>query len=99
MVYFAIRYHKAYKNAWIIIPIKLAFNMILLQSFILSVIAIARIPVSSYMPTLVIMMWILQLISETLNKRKKNKSIQINKILINQNTYNHFIGVFKLSKH
>ncbi len=71
MVYFAIRYHKAYKNAWIIIPIKLAFNMILLQSFILSVIAIARIPVSSYMPTLVIMIWILQLISETLNNEKR----------------------------
>lgn len=70
MIYFAIRYHNVYKNAWIIIPIKLAFNMILLQSFILSVIAIARIPISSYIPTLVIIIWILQLISETLKNEK-----------------------------
>lgn len=71
MVYFAIRYHKLYKNAWIIAPIKLAFEMILMQCFILSVIAIARIPVSTYIPTLLMTIWILQLTIETLQNERQ----------------------------
>lgn len=70
MIYFATKYHKAYKNAWILAPIKLAFEMIITQGFILSVIVIARIPVSSYIPTLVIIIWILQAMSETLKNEK-----------------------------
>lgn len=70
MIYFAIRYHNSYKNAWIIAPIKLAFEMVITQCFILSVIAIARIPVSTYIPTLVTIIWILQVMSETLKNEK-----------------------------
>lgn len=77
MLYFAIKYHNAYKNAWIIAPIKLAFEIILTQCFILSVIAISRIPVSTYIPTLVTVVWMLQLLTETLRNEKlviKSKS-------------------------
>ena len=70
MAYFAIKYHKLYKNAWILVPVKLAFEMILTQSFILAVIVIARIPVSTYIPTLVTVVWILQLIIETLKNER-----------------------------
>lgn len=76
MIYFAIRYHKAYKNAWIIAPIKLAFEIILTQCFILSVIAIARIPVSTYIPTLLIIIWVSQLMTETFKNEKILKTVK-----------------------
>lgn len=71
MVYFAIRYHKLYKKAWILVPLKLAFELILNQCFILSVIALARIPVSIYLPALLIFIWLLEIVSETVKNEKQ----------------------------
>ena len=57
-VYYALRYRKLYKNAWIIRPVKLAARLILVLGFILAVIVIARIPVGAYLGTLLIMAYI-----------------------------------------
>ena len=54
-LYYAIRFRKLYKNAWIIRPLKLEFKLILVLGFILAVLVIARIPVGSYLGTLLIM--------------------------------------------
>lgn len=69
-VYFAIKYHKLYKKAWILAPLKLIFELILNQAFILSVVALARIPVSMYLPALLIFIWLLQIVSETVKNEK-----------------------------
>lgn len=57
-IYYAIRYRKLYKNAWIIRPVKLAGRLILVLGFILAVIVIARIPVGAYLGTLLIMAYL-----------------------------------------
>lgn len=75
MVYFGIRYYKLYKNAWIIEPLRLMVELILNQGFILAVIAIARIPVGVYVPAILLIVWLLQLLSETLNNEKKLKEL------------------------
>lgn len=73
IVYYGIRYFKLYKNAWILAPLKLAGMLILNQCFILSIIAITRIPVSTYLPSVLLFIWILQLMSETINNEKRLK--------------------------
>lgn len=73
MVYFSVRYHKLYKNAFILEPLKLAGKQILNQLFILSIIAIIRIPVAAYLPAFLVLIWIIQLLSETLNNERKIK--------------------------
>ena len=75
MVYFGIRYYKLYKNAWIIEPLRLMVELILNQGFILAVIAITRIPVGVYVPAILLIVWLLQLLSETLNNEKKLKEL------------------------
>ncbi len=72
-VYFAIRYRNECKHAWILKPLKLVFEMILNQAFIISVIAITRIPVSSYIPILLIFIWLIQILSETIKEEEKLK--------------------------
>lgn len=57
-VYYAIRYRKLYKNAWIIRPLKLALKLIIVLGFVLAVLVIARIPIGSYLGTLLIMTYI-----------------------------------------
>lgn len=57
-VYYAIRFRKLYKHAWILKPIKLGAKLVIVLGFILAVIVIARIPVSSYLGTLLIMAFI-----------------------------------------
>lgn len=76
-VYFAIRFHKAYKNAWLIKPIKLIFEMLLTQVFIIAIIALARIPVSNYLPVLLIFVWLLQLLTETFKSELELKKIDV----------------------
>lgn len=78
VVYFAIRYHKLYRRAWICVPLKLAFELILNQAFILSVIALSRIPVSGYLPALLIFIWVLQIVSETVKNEKALSSTKSN---------------------
>ena len=75
-LYYSIRYKKLYKNAWILKPLKLIFEMILNQAFIIAIIAIARIPVSYYVSTILIVVWLLQLISETLKSEIELKKIK-----------------------
>ena len=71
VIYCAIRFRKLYKNAWILEPIKLVVRMILSQAFLIGVIAITRIPVSPYIAPLLLLVWVLQLVSETIiNERK-----------------------------
>ena len=73
-IYYAIRYKSIYKYSFILAPLKLILKLILSEAFILSVIAIARIPISNYLPTLLITVWILQLMAETLlNEKNLNK--------------------------
>lgn len=76
-VYFAIRFKKVYKNAWIIKPVKFFFEMVLNQVFIIAIIAIARIPVSNYLPALLIFVFLLQLISETLKSELELKKVNV----------------------
>ena len=57
-IYYAIRFRKLYKHAWILKPIKLGAKLVIVLGFILAVIVIARIPVSSYLGTLIIMAYI-----------------------------------------
>ncbi len=79
MVYFSIRFHKLYKKAWILVPIKLAFELILNQAFIISIIALARIPVGLYIPSILIFIWVLQILSETLKNEKQLLQIKAEK--------------------
>ena len=76
MVYMAIRYHSLYKKAWILEPLRIAFELILNEAFILAVIAIVRIPVGMYVPTILLMVWLLQLLSETMRDEAKLKEIE-----------------------
>lgn len=78
MVYFGIRYFKLYKNAWILEPLKLAAKLILNQLFLLAIVAIVRIPVSAYIPSLLLIIWILQLLSETIQNETKLKETKAN---------------------
>lgn len=71
MIYYGIRFHKLYKNAWILEPIKFALKMVLVEGVILSVIAIARIPVTQYISALLIFVWLLEIIVLTLQNEKK----------------------------
>lgn len=76
MVYYGIRFFKMYDKAWILEPLKLAGKLILNQLFILAIIAIIRIPVSEYVPSILLIVWILQLVLETMRnevKLKENK--------------------------
>lgn len=73
MVYYGIRFFKLYKNAWILEPLKLAGKLILNQLFLLAIIAITRIPVSAYIPSLLLIIWVLQLVSETIKSETKLK--------------------------
>lgn len=77
-IYFSIRFRKLYKSAWILEPMKFLFKMFLSQGFILAVIAIARIPVSQYIPALLIFVWLLQIIAETVKNEKKIENIKEN---------------------
>ena len=81
-LYYAVRFRKLYKNAWILKPLKLAAKLILVLGFILAVIVIVRIPVSSYMGTLLIMAYLgamlldnysSELALETIEAKEKRK--------------------------
>ena len=76
MIFYGIRYLKLYKKAWIIEPLKLAFELILNQLFLVSIIAIARIPISIYIPCALLLIWLLQLLSTTFNNEAKLKEIK-----------------------
>ena len=76
MIFYGIRYFKLYKKAWIIEPLKLAFELILNQLFLISIIAIARIPISIYIPCALLMVWLLQLLSSTFNNEAKLKELK-----------------------
>ncbi len=78
-IYFGIRYKKLFEKAWIIKPVKLIFELVLNQLFILSVIAIARIPVSYYIPSLLITIWLLQLLSETFKSELELRKLETKK--------------------
>lgn len=75
LVYYAIRFNKLYKKAWILEPIRLAFEMLLNQLFLIAVVAIARIPVSQYIICVLLFVWILQIISETIKNEKALEKI------------------------
>ncbi len=79
LVYFAVRYRKLYKNAWILKPLKLAFEMFLNQAFIVAVIAIARIPVANYVPALLAFIWMIQLLSETFKSEEELRKVTAEK--------------------
>lgn len=76
MIYMAIRYHSLYKKAWILEPLRIAFELILNEAFLLAVIAIVRIPIGTYIPTLLLMVWLLQLLSETMRDEAKLKELE-----------------------
>ena len=63
-LYYAIRYRKLYKNAWIIRPVKLAAKLILVLGFVLAILVIARIPVGSYLGTLLIMAFLITMLAD-----------------------------------
>lgn len=75
LVYYAIRFNKLYKKAWILEPVRLAFEMILNQAFLIAVIAITRIPVSQYIICVLLFVWVLQIISETIKNEKALEKI------------------------
>lgn len=74
-VYYGIRFRKMYKKAWLLEPIKLIVDMILMELFLLSVVVIARIPVSEIVNTILILVWLLKLISATVQNEKKLNNV------------------------
>lgn len=77
LVYYAVRFNKLYKKAWVLEPVKLALNMILSQAFLIAVVAITRIPVSQYIICVLLFVWILQIISETVKNEKALEKINV----------------------
>lgn len=77
MIYVAFRYRKLYKKAWIIEPIKLGLELIISQLFILSILAIVRIPVAPYIQTIVLLVWILELLTRIMQNEKRYKEIKL----------------------
>ena len=77
MVYVAIRYHKLYKNAWIIEPIQLGLELIISQLFVLAIFAIVRIPVSSYIQAILLLVWILELLTRTMQDEKRLREYKV----------------------
>lgn len=73
-VYFGIRFRKLYKKAWLLEPIKFILKMALIEMFVVSVIAIARIPVTQYTAPVLIFVWLLTII---LSARQDEKRITI----------------------
>ena len=71
MVYVASRYHKLYKDAWIIEPVQLGLELIISQLFVLAILAIARIPVGSYISAILLFVWILELLTRTMQNEKR----------------------------
>ena len=71
MVYVAIRYHKLYKSAWIIEPVQLGLELIISQLFVLAIVAIVRIPVGSYISAILLLVWILELLTRTMQNEKR----------------------------
>ena len=77
MVYVAIRYHKLYKNAWIVEPVQLGLELILSQLFILAIVAIVRIPVGSYISAILLLVWVLELLTRTMQDEKNFKEYKL----------------------
>lgn len=77
MVYIAIRYHKLYKNAWIIEPVQLGLELILSQLFVLAIVAIVRIPVGSYISAILLLVWLLELLTRTMQDEKRFKEYKL----------------------
>lgn len=77
MIYVAIRYHKLYKNAWIVEPIQFGLELVLSQLFVLAIFAIVRIPVGSYIQAIVLLVWILELLTRTMQDEKRLKEYKI----------------------
>lgn len=77
MVYIAIRYHKIYKNAWIIEPVQLGLELILSQLFVLAIVAIVRIPVGSYISAILLLVWLLELLTRTMQDEKRFKEYKL----------------------
>lgn len=77
MVYVAIRYHKLYKNAWIIEPVQLGLELIISQLFVLAILAIARIPVGSYISAILLLVWVLELLTRTMQDEKRFREYKL----------------------
>lgn len=77
MAYVTIRYHKLYKNAWIVEPVQLGLELILSQLFILAIVAIVRIPVGSYISAILLLVWVLELLTRTMQDEKNFKEYKL----------------------
>lgn len=75
VVYFEIRFHKLYKRAWFLEPIKFVLKMVLIEAFVLSVVTIARIPVTQYLAPALIFVWLLVVITGTVQNEKRLKNV------------------------
>lgn len=73
VVYFGVRFRKLYKRAWLLEPIKFVLKMVLIEAFVLSVVVIARIPVTHYLASILIFVWILVLLVSTVQNEKRLK--------------------------
>ncbi|MBR3153169.1 MAG: hypothetical protein IKF52_06205 [Clostridia bacterium] len=71
IVYFGIRYFKLGKNAWLKEPIRLLFNVVIMQLFLVSIIAITRIPINEYVAIIMVAILILQVLTETMKNEKR----------------------------
>ncbi len=76
IVYFGIRFHKLYKKAWLLEPIKLVFRMFVIEAFVLSVVVIARIPFAQYLASVMIFVWLLIVITCTVQNEKRLKDLE-----------------------
>lgn len=75
VVYFGIRFHKLYKKAWILEPIKFLFRMAIIEAFVLSVVAIARIPVTEYLASALIFVWLIVILASTVQNERRLKNL------------------------
>lgn len=75
VVYFGIRFRKLYKRAWLLEPIKFILKMVLIEAFVLSVVVIARIPVTHYLAPVLIFVWLLTLLACTIQNEARLKNV------------------------
>ena len=66
-----------YKNAWIVEPVQLGLEFIISQLFILAIVAIARIPVGSYISAILLLVWVLELLTRTMQDEKNFKEYKL----------------------
>ena len=71
LVYYAIRYNKLEKKAWIKEPVRLLIRLVLVQAFLAALVGLCRFAVNAYIIDVMVFIMILQIFTETIKNEKK----------------------------